>query len=64
MTRVLGLVLGVILLLLGALWTLQGANVLPGSFMTGSTTWLVIGLLAVAAGVALLWRSARSRRPR
>lgn len=64
MTRVLGLVLGVILLLLGALWTLQGANVLPGSFMTGSTTWLVIGLLAVAAGAALLWRSARSRSPR
>lgn len=27
----------------GAVWFLQGINVLPGSFMTGQTKWAVIG---------------------
>jgi uncharacterized membrane protein YoaK (UPF0700 family) len=52
------LVLGVLLLLLGGLWTLQGFGVVGGSFMTGSTTWLVIGIVVAAAGIAVL-----SRRP-
>lgn len=47
-------VIGGLLILTGAVWTLQGANVLPGSFMTGSTLWLVIGLIFVAGGIVLL----------
>jgi len=31
--------LGVILIVLGAIWFLQGINVLPGSFMTGQIRW-------------------------
>ncbi len=64
MTRALGPVLGVLLLLLGGTWTLQGAGVLPGSFMTGSRLWLVIGLVAVVAGGWLSWRAVRGRAPR
>lgn len=64
MTRVVPTVLGVLLLLVGAVWTLQGANVLPGSFMTGSRFWLVAGLVFVVAGVALLVRAVRSTRQR
>lgn len=64
MTRWLVVALGVILVLIGAIWTLQGANLLGGSFMTGSRTWLVIGLLAIVVGVALLLRSFRPRAGR
>jgi LPXTG-motif cell wall-anchored protein len=55
-------VVGVLLLLLGGLWTLQGFGVVGGSFMTGSTTWLVIGLVVAAAGVWLLTRRRSLRR--
>jgi hypothetical protein len=47
-------ILGAILVLLGALWALQGLNVIGGSFMTGQTQWLVIGVVVALAGVALL----------
>ena len=41
---------------LGAIWFLQGINVLPGSFMTGKIRWAVYGGVAVAAGIGLfLW---------
>ena len=55
-------IVGVVLVLLGGLWTLQGFGLVGGSFMTGSTTWLVIGLVLVAAGIALITR--RRRTPR
>jgi hypothetical protein len=65
MTRYAVPVLGVVLALIGAVWTLQGAGLLGGSFMTGSRLWLVIGLVALVAGVWLLVRSLRTRsRPR
>lgn len=46
--------LGVLLILTGIVWFLQGINLLPGSFMTGQTQWAVYGLLAGLAGVGLL----------
>ena len=45
---------GVILVIFGCIWFLQGINVLPGSFMTGQIRWAVYGGIAVAAGIALL----------
>ena len=53
-------IVGVLLVLLGGLWTLQGFGLVGGSFMTGSTTWLVIGLVLVAAGIALITRRRRT----
>jgi hypothetical protein len=47
---------GLLLVLVGGVWTLQGFGVIGGSFMTGSTTWLVIGLVLVVAGIALVAR--------
>jgi hypothetical protein len=46
--------LGALLLLVGIVWALQGLNVIGGSFMTGQTHWLVIGIVCVVAGGALL----------
>lgn len=55
-------VLGVLLVLFGAIWFLQGINVLPGSFMTGQIRWAVYGGIAVIAGVAVLLRANLGRR--
>ena len=54
--------LALIVLAIGALWSLQGIGVVGGSFMTGSTAWLVIGLFTVVMGLVLLIPR-RSRRP-
>ena len=47
------LIPGVLLLLVGLGWTLQGAGVIGGSFMSGKTMWLVIGVVVAVAGLAL-----------
>jgi hypothetical protein len=47
-------ILGVLLVLFGLVWFLQGINVLPGSFMTGQIRWAVYGGIAVVAGVTLV----------
>jgi hypothetical protein len=47
-------IVGILLVLFGAVWFLQGINVLPGSFMTGQIRWAVYGGIAVVAGVAIL----------
>jgi hypothetical protein len=52
-------VLGGLLIMIGAVWILQGINVLPGSFMTGQTQWAVYGGIAAAAGAGLLWTAKR-----
>ena len=55
-------IVGVVLLLFGSIWFLQGVNVLPGSFMTGQIRWAVYGGIAVIAGIVLLVRANRQRR--
>ena len=52
--RIAAKVVGSVLILLGAIWFLQGINVLPGSFMTGQIRWAIYGGIAVVAGVVLL----------
>ena len=44
---------GVLLIAVGALWTLQGLGVVGGSPMTGVTLWVVVGPLVVVAGIWL-----------
>jgi hypothetical protein len=55
-------IVGGILVFFGAVWFLQGINVLPGSFMTGQIRWAVYGGIAVAAGLSLLLRANRRSR--
>jgi hypothetical protein len=53
-------IVGAILVLIGLVWSLQGLNLLGGSFMTGQTQWLVIGVACALAGAALLgWNNLR-----
>lgn len=53
---------GVMLIVLGGIWFLQGIDVLPGSFMTGQVRWAVYGGIAFAAGALLLLAINRRRR--
>ena len=55
-------IVAVLLVLSGAIWFLQGINVLPGSFMTGQTRWAIYGGIAIAAGIALLLGINRPRK--
>ena len=52
--RIALITLGVIALILGAVWTGQGMNLIPGSFMTGDRMWLSIGLIIAAVGIILI----------
>lgn len=54
--------LGILFLLMGCVWLLQGLNVLPGSFMTGQTKWAVYGGVLVVAGIGLLIGANRKRQ--
>ena len=54
-------VAGVLCVLLGCVWFLQGINVLPGSFMTGQTKWAVYGALLLVAGIGLIVAARRRR---
>jgi len=51
------------MMIVGAIWFLQGIRVLPGSFMTGSTFWAVGGAIVALGGFAIL-RAVRAGAPR
>ncbi|OLC30234.1 MAG: hypothetical protein AUH31_04925 [Armatimonadetes bacterium 13_1_40CM_64_14] len=60
--RIVGVVVGLLLIVVGVVWILQGINVLPGSFMSGRPGYAVLGLVVIVVGLVVLLRSAR-RRP-
>jgi len=59
--RIASTVVGVLCLLIGCIWFLQGINVLPGSFMTGQTKWAVYGALLFIVGLGVLVVANRRR---
>nr|WP_163620861.1 hypothetical protein [Microbacterium sp. B35-30] len=48
------LVPGVLLTAVGAVWTLQGFDVLGGSVMSGSALWATIGPIVLLVGLGLI----------
>jgi len=60
--RTIGIVVGLLLIVFGVVWILQGINVLPGSFMSGRPGYAVLGIAVTIVGLVILLRSAR-RRP-
>lgn len=56
------IIAGSLALLLGLIFAGQGANLIPGSFMTGDPAWLVVGAILAVVGVVLL--VVALRRPR
>ena len=55
-------VLGALIALAGAVWTLQGLGYIGGSFMSGATLWAVIGPIVLLAGLAIIYLALRGRR--
>ena len=58
--RRVAVVIGLLVALAGLVFALQGAGILPGSYMTGDRLWLIIGLAMLVAGAGL---AAWARRP-
>jgi hypothetical protein len=54
--------LGIILIIFGGIWILQGFSILPGSFMYGQIRWSIIGGITVIVGIALLFAAKRNTR--
>ncbi len=48
-------IVGVVMLLMGAVWIGQGLDVIKGSFMTGQPVWALVSIIVLLAGVWLLW---------
>ncbi len=59
--RAIPVIAGVIALLVGIVWILQGADILMGSVMSGSTFWLAAGVVAAIVGGGLLALGIRPR---
>ena len=62
MKKTLPVTLGLLMLVVGAVWTFQGLGYLEGSPMTGVEVWAVIGPLVAGLGVALVIVGVRGRR--
>jgi hypothetical protein len=61
LARTIGLIVGTLAVLVGGVWIGQGAGLIKGSFMTGSPTWLAIGLLCLVVGLFLIFLALRPR---
>lgn len=55
------IIVGILLILLGGVWALQGVGILLGSPMTGQTRWVIIGAIVVIVGIALFTLGLRRR---
>jgi hypothetical protein len=61
--RTASLIIGGLAVLVGGVWIGQGAGLIKGSYMTGSRTWLAIGLVCLVGGLLLIFLAVK-RRPR
>jgi hypothetical protein len=64
MRKTVPITLGVLMVVVGAVWTFQGLGVLTGSPMTGVEMWAVVGPLVAGLGVALVIVGASASRRR
>jgi hypothetical protein len=48
------MVLGILAIVLGGLWTLQGLDILTDSKMSGKETWTIVGAALAAIGLILV----------
>ena len=56
------LLLGALLIVIGALWLGQGLGYIGGSFMSSNAFWAAAGAVAVVAGGAIVVLALRRRR--
>lgn len=56
------IVLGILLLVVGIVWLLQGTNLLPYGQMAGHRRWIVLGAALGVVGVILVIAGVRVKR--
>ena len=49
--------IGVVCVVVGGVWLLQGIGVAQGSVMSGQATWAVIGAAVIVVGIVVLRRA-------
>ena len=54
-------IIGGLVALSGAIWVLQGINLLPGSFMSGNPQWAINGSIAIVAGGVMIYIARRRK---
>jgi hypothetical protein len=59
--RVVALPVCLLVIVVGAVFLGQGVGLIPGSFMTGSAMWAVIGGIMIVVGIGVL--AVAARRP-
>ncbi|HET9110379.1 MAG TPA: hypothetical protein VFN78_06125 [Ktedonobacterales bacterium] len=59
--RWLGIIIGVLAVLVGIVWTLQGLNILTGSGMSGHLIFAIIGPVVGIVGLGMVVFGARRR---
>ncbi|WP_067892575.1 hypothetical protein [Nocardia vaccinii] len=64
MRRVISVVVGVVLCLVGALWVGQGTGNVHGSPMTGHSQWTYLGVVLIIVGVVAIISAAYRARKR
>jgi hypothetical protein len=55
MRKTVPITIGVLMIVVGAVWTFQGLGYLKGSPMTGVQLWAVLGPIVAGLGVALAY---------
>ena len=55
--RIAGIVFGLFIAAVGAVWMLQGlgSQAVPQSFMTANGAWIAIGAVTLAGGLVMAW---------
>ncbi|GAA2126594.1 hypothetical protein [Nocardioides bigeumensis] len=61
--RSIAVVVGLVLVLAGGLFTLQGLGYVGGSVMTDETFWAIVGPIIAGFGVALVFVGVRGGGP-
>lgn len=55
-------IVGVLLILIGLVWILQGINVLPGSMMSGKIQYSILGFVVDVVGILMIVFANRRRK--
>jgi hypothetical protein len=60
MQKVSVIVIGLVVVVVGVLWTLQGLDVMGGSGMSGHGIWAVVGIILILVGLGTVGATVRS----
>ena len=60
--KLISAIVGVLFILMGGVWILQGFNILPVGFMAGQMQYALLGAILVIVGLGLVVFSRRRRK--